>query len=160
VLVGRLLGAFGVRGELKFRASAFGAAALAPGRSYALGDGDGARRVRCVTVRRHHDRLIVTLEGVGSPEAARELAGAELFAERDELVLEGDEYFDADLIGLQLLDESGKALGEVVGVEHYPAQDCLVVGPAHALVPLVKAFVRAIDLEARTIVTSLPEGLL
>ena len=158
--MGRLLGAFGVRGELKFRASAFGASALAPGRAFALGDEDGARRVRCVAVRRHHDRLILTLEGVGSPEAARELAGAELFAEQDELLLGRDEYFDADLIGLQLFDESGKALGEVVGVEHYPAQDCLVVGSGRALVPLVKAFVRAIDLEARTIVTSLPEGLL
>jgi 16S rRNA processing protein RimM len=75
--------------------------------------------------------------------------------------LEPGEYLDADLIGLRLIDASGKLLGEVVGIEHFPAQDCLVVGPQRALVPMVKAFIGAIDLEARTIaVGDLPEGLL
>ncbi len=71
-----------------------------------------------------------------------------------------DEYLDADLIGLRLLDEKGTELARVVGVEHYPAQDCLVVEPGRALVPLVKAFIKRIDVDDGVIVTELPEGLL
>ncbi|MFY9781078.1 MAG: ribosome maturation factor RimM [Candidatus Baltobacteraceae bacterium] len=160
VAVGTLVGIFGVHGELRCRPGSFGDGALATGRSYALAPQGEARRLRCAGVRRHHDRLLLSFDGVSTPEAARELVGGELFAERDDVELGRDEYFDADLIGLRLLDEAGKELGRVVGVEHYPAQDCLVVEPGRALVPLVKSFVRAIDLEARTVVMALPEGLL
>lgn len=160
VAVGTLVGIFGLRGELRCRLGTFGEQELARGRSYRLGPEDDARTLRCAGVRRHHDRLLIAFEGVETPETARELVGAELFVERAEIALGRDEYFDADLIGLRLLDAAGKELGRVVAVEHYPAQDCLVVEPGRALVPLVKAFVRAIDLAARTVVMDLPEGLL
>jgi 16S rRNA processing protein RimM len=160
VVVGRLTGVFGIRGELKCRPAPSGAAAFESGRSYALGATPGARELRCRSVRRHHEKLLVAFDGIDSPEAARALAGAELFAEQGEAELGPGEYRDADLVGLRLLDEAGRELGQVTGVRHLPAQDCLVVGAQGALVPLVKAFVRRIDLESGTIVTSLPDGLL
>ncbi|MGH7729541.1 MAG: ribosome maturation factor RimM, partial [Vulcanimicrobiaceae bacterium] len=88
------------------------------------------------------------------------LVGARIEAARDGLALAPDEYFDDDLLGLRLLDERGAELGRVVAVEHYPAQDCLVVEPGRTLVPLAKAFVRELDVQAGTIVMSLPAGLL
>jgi 16S rRNA processing protein RimM len=160
VVVGRLTGVFGVRGELKCRPALLGTSAFAVGRSYALGATPGARELRCRGARRHHDKLLLAFDGIDSPEAARALAGAELYAEQAETELGPDEYLDADLVGLRLLDEAGRELGAVTGVRHFPAQDCLVVGAGESLVPLVKAFVRRIDLAAGTIVTSLPEGLL
>jgi len=160
VVVGRLTGVFGVRGELKCRPAPAGAAAFAAGRSYALGASPGARELRCRSVRHHHEKLLVAFEGIDSPEAARALTGSELYADQGEAELGPDEYRDADLVGLRLLDEAGRELGSVTAVRHLPAQDCLVVGTQGALVPLVKAFVRRIDLESGTIVTSLPEGLL
>jgi len=159
VLVGRLSGVFGVRGELKCRPTEAGSHAFEPGRSYRVGSEPNARELRCRSVRKHHEKLLLAFEGIDTPEAARLLASAELYAQ-GEIELGPDEYLDADLIGLRLLDESGRELGRVAGVEHYPAQDCLVIEPGRALVPLVKAFVRAIDLQAGTIVSSLPEGLL
>lgn len=102
----------------------------------------------------------MSFEGVDTPEAARSLVGAHLYAEREAMPLAADEYLDADLIGLRLVDDAGRELARVVGIEHFPAQDCLVVEPGHNLVPLVKAFVRRVDLAAGTIVTTLPEGLL
>jgi 16S rRNA processing protein RimM len=70
------------------------------------------------------------------------------------------EYLDDDLIGLRLCDPGGRELGVVVGVEHFPAQDCLVVGERRALVPVVSAFIKSIDPSAGTITAELPEGLL
>lgn len=160
VVVGRLAGVFGVRGELKCRPLPGSEPAFAAGATFALGPGAEARCVRCRSVRRHHERLLVAFDDVTTPEAARALVGADLFAERDAVPLGPDEYLDADLIGMRLLDEAGRDLGRVAAVRHFPAQDCLVIEPGGALVPLVKAFVRAVDLQARTIRASLPAGLL
>ncbi len=54
---------------------------------------------------------------------------------------------------------SSRACGRVA---HYPAQDVLLVdvGARGAMVPLVSAFVRAIDVAAKRIVVDLPDGLL
>jgi len=160
VVVGRLTGVFGIRGELKCRPTTLGADAFEVERTYFLAAEGPARELRCRSVRRHHQQLLLAFEGVDTPEAARALAGAALYAEHNAVALGPGEYLDADLIGLQLIDASGRDLGRVLGVEHYPAQDCLVVGPDRALVPLVKAFIRAIDLEQRTILAELPAGLL
>ena len=161
VAVGRLVGVFGIRGEIKCRTTSAGAdVAFAAGRSFALVLGGVERTVRCRGARRHHERLLLRLEGIETPEAARGLVGGELFSEPQNLPLESNEYLDADLIGLRLIDEAGRELARVIGVEHYPAQDCLVVEPGRALVPLVRAFVGRIDLAAGTILTTLPAGLL
>jgi len=161
VVVGRLSRVFGVHGELGCRTGAHGASVFEPGRSFTIGDGAGARTVRCRSVRRHHEKLLLAFEGIDTPEAARAFVGRDLHAELEDEPLGPDEYLDADLVGLRLLDEAGHDLGRVViAVEHYPAQDCLLVEPGRRLVPLVKAFVRTIDLEAGTIVTALPGGLL
>jgi 16S rRNA processing protein RimM len=161
VPIARLSGVFGLRGELKCDPTSAGESALHAGREYALGAGPDAARVRVASLRRHKARYVVSLDGVATVEAAQPFVGRELFAEREAVKLAPGEYLDADLVGLQLIDPDGKPLGAVVGVEHFPAQDCLVVGEARALVPMVKAFVRDIDLERRTIaVGDLPEGLL
>jgi 16S rRNA processing protein RimM len=160
VVVGRITGVFGIRGEVKCKATALGEDGFSAGQQYSLGDTAVARTVRCRSARRHHERLLLAFDGIATPEAARELVGAEIFAEREDLVLGTDEYLDADLIGMRLVDEDERELGRVAAVQHFPAQDCLIIEPGGGMVPLVKAFVRAVDLKARTIHTSLPEGLL
>ena len=160
IAVGRLTGVFGIRGELKCKPTAAGSEAFAPGRTFGFRSHGGNGDLRCTGARRHHERLLLSFEGVGNPEDARAYVGAELYSESAEVELGPDEFLDADLVGLRLVDEQARELGVVVGVEHYPAQDCLVVGPQRALVPLVKAFVRRIDVSAGTIVMTLPQGLL
>ena len=159
-MVGRLTGVFGVRGEIKCIPTALGENAFATGKLFALGAAPHVREVRCASARRHHEKLLLGFEGVATPEAARELVGAEIFGEAGEIVLGKDEYLDADLIGLRLIDPAGGDLGTVASVRHFPAQDCLVVGERGALVPMVKAFIKRVDLVARTIDVELPEGLL
>ena len=160
VAVGKLVGVFGIRGELKCRATPAGADAFANGRPFALGPDGGARVLRCTGARRHHERLLLAFEGIATPEDARTLVGADLYAEAAAVELGPDEFLDADLIGLRLVDEAGRDVARVVAVQHFPAQDCLVVEPGRALVPLVKAFIRKVDVAAGVIVVSLPEGLI
>jgi 16S rRNA processing protein RimM len=112
------------------------------------------------SARRHHGKLIVALDGVTSAEDAKPLAGRTLLVARDDIVLGRDEYLDDDLVGLPLVDEAGRRLATVREVRHYPAQDCLVVEPGDAFVPMVREFIRSVDLARGCIVVALPPGLL
>ncbi len=152
---------FGLRGELKIAPTRIGADALATGLSVRATLLDGsARTLRIRSLRLHKDRPLVAFEGIADTDAAQALVGALLTIDRATVGLAAGEYFDDDLVGCTLVDQGGRALGAVVAVEHYPAQDVLRVGPRRAIVPLVRAFVRAVDVGARRIEVSLPLGLL
>jgi 16S rRNA processing protein RimM len=173
---GRIAGVFGLRGELKLAASRIGEDALAEGVAVraVLADG-GSRAVRVRSLRRHQNRPLIAFEGVDDATAAQAFAGATLMIGRGDVALGAGEYFDDDLVGCALIDEHGAALADVVAVEHYPAQDVLVValrraqgdttrtarGDAmRAMVPLVGAFVKEIDVGAKRISVELPPGLI
>ena len=156
-----MAGVFGLRGELKVAPSRIGEDSLAAGVAVraVLGDGTShALRVRAL--RRHQGRPLLAFEGVDDADAAQALVGAALFVDRAAVALDEGEYFDDDLVGCALIDAAGVVLGDVVAVEHYPAQDVLLIGPRRAMVPLVHAFVRGIDIAARRITVDLPAGLL
>lgn len=158
---GRVAGVFGLRGELKLAATRIGDDALRDGLTVraALANGEH-RELRVRTLRRHAGRPLIAFEGIDDASAAEALVGATLSVARTDVRLAAREYFDDDLVGCALVDAAGTTLGEVVAVEHYPAQDILVVGARRALVPLVGAFVREVDVAARRIVVELPPGLL
>jgi 16S rRNA processing protein RimM len=160
-------GVFGLRGELKVAPSRIGDDALAAGVELRATLGDGSVRVlRVRALRRHQGRPLVSFDGVDDANAAEALVGATLAIDRGDVALEKGEYFDDDLVGCSLVDADGVVLGEVAAVEHYPAQDVLIVAlprasrERRAMVPMVRAFVKAIDVGARRIVVELPPGLL
>jgi 16S rRNA processing protein RimM len=160
VIAGRLGAPFGVRGEIKCRPLSLGPGAFVKGRTFSLGREVGAQSLVCTGVRRHQETLLVSFAGIASPEEARLLTNRELYVVASDVPLEAGEYFDRDLIDCELVDPAGTVLGRVVDVQHFPAQDCLMVGPAKLYVPLVKAFIRKVDVARKRIDVDLPEGLL
>ncbi len=164
---GRVAGVFGLRGELKVAPSRIGDDALAAGVAVRATLSDGSVRELCVrSLRRHQGRPLVTFDGVDDANAAQVLVGAALAIDRSDVELDDGEYFDDDLVGCALVDAAGATLAEVIAVEHYPAQDVLIVvlspaqGARRAMVPLVRAFVKDVDVGARRISVELPAGLL
>jgi 16S rRNA processing protein RimM len=167
VNAGRVAGVFGLRGELKVAPSRIGDDALDAGVEVRASLADGTvRALRVRALRRHQGRPLVSFDGVDDATSAQALVGAMLAIARDDVVLDAGEYFDDDLVGCALVDAGGVVVAEVVAVEHYPAQDVLVValprerGAGRAMVPLVRAFVKNIDVRARRISVELPPGLL
>ncbi len=158
-----MAGVFGLRGELKLAASRIGDDAVAPGVALRAELADGtSRALRVRAVRRHQGRPLLAVDGVDDADAAAALAGATLWIARDDVALAPGEFFDDDLAGCALVDAAGHELAIVRAVEHYPAQDVLTVdvrGRA-AMVPLVRAFVKDIDVRAKRIRVELPDGLL
>jgi 16S rRNA processing protein RimM len=153
-------GVFGLRGELKVAPSRIGEDALRAGLEVRARLRDGAERtLRIRSLRRHQGRPLVAFEGIDDANAAESLVGATLTIDRSVVDLASDEYFDDDLVGCALVDAAGATLGRVTAVEHYPAQDVLLLENA-AIVPLVRAFVKNVDVRAKRILVDLPPGLL
>jgi 16S rRNA processing protein RimM len=157
--VGRIAGIFGIQGELKCDPTSAGRTLFVPGAHFKLQLAAGASQdVQLSSVREHKNRLLVRLRGVDSANDVEKYVGATFYADRDRITLEPGEHLDRDLEGCVLFDESGRTLGAVMRVEHYPSSDMLVVNGQ--LVPMVSAFIKSIDTAAKRIVVDLPPGLL
>ncbi|MDG4649514.1 ribosome maturation factor RimM [Roseibacterium sp. SDUM158017] len=163
VCVGAISGAFGVRGEVRlksFCAIAEDIATYGP-----LTTEDGARSFDVRLTGLVKGGLAARLSGVSTKEEADALRGTRLYAPRDALpTLPDDEFYHADLIGLEVHDTGGALLGKVAAVLNHGAGDILEVrGPGldgSALVPFTLEIVPTVDLAAKRVVIDPPEGLL
>ncbi len=154
VRVGRIVGAHGLRGELKVEPLTRFLERFEPGRTLCL-QGQSYKVESC---RGHGDRLLVKLVEIDGRSAAESLQWSFLeSADAERPGLDEDEYLSRDLLGMAVRTEEGEDLGVVGSVLEYPAHDVLVVG--EMMIPAVKEFVREVDLEARRMVVRLIEGM-
>ena len=105
---------------------------------------------------------VVFLEGITDRTQAESLIKAILLVEQplDVSPNEPDAWYDHQLAGLKVYRD-GVEIGEVIRVDHLPAQDLLVIkfGEQEVLLPFVKAFVPKVDVEAGLIEITPPGGL-
>lgn len=161
VCVGAIAGAFGVRGEVRlksFCAEPEAIAAYGP-----LWTEDGSRSFAVRILGPIPNGFSARLSGIATREEAEALRGQRLYAGRDRLpALADDEFYHADLIGLEVRDTGGALLGTVAAVLNHGAGDLLEVrraGAESVLVPFTRAIVPTVDLKAGRIVADPPEGL-
>ena len=111
--------------------------------------------------RPHRARLLVKFEGVDDRSAAEGLRGPLFVRPSDLRELGEEQWWEHELVGLVAVDVAGTALGRVTEVMPGTAQDVLVVDSSSGerLVPMVAAFIRAVDPSAGIIVLDPPEGL-
>ena len=158
--VGHVLDAWGTRGWVKLApASAQAAALLACKRLWLCAPAPACTRLALdVRLARHHGSAVVTLlDGVATRDAAEALKGWRVHARREDFPPPSDgEYYWVDLIGCQVVDRDGAALGVVEGLLDSGAQAILqlhVEGRKQPrLIPFVDAYVVDVDLGARRIV--------
>lgn len=107
---------------------------------------------------------VLKLAGVDSMNDAQRFRGADIwvpFAER--ATLPEGEFFQTDLIGCAVVDDAtGEELGVVEAWQQFggPALLAVKVEGREVLIPFVEPICRTVDLEARVIRVSLPDGLL
>ncbi len=162
ICVGAIAGSFGVSGEVRLKSFCADPEALA---SYGpLYTEDGQRSFTVKLTRPVAGGLGARLSGVATKEQADALKGVGLFADRGRLPsLPDDEFYHADLIGLEVRDTGGVLVGQVRAVHNHGAGDLIeVYGPGlreTLLLPFTRAAVPTVDLTAGRIVVDLPEGL-
>jgi 16S rRNA processing protein RimM len=160
ILLGRITGAHGIRGEVvihSFAQRPEDIAAYGP-----LSDRAATRSFR-LRVQRLTPKgaVIARVDGVVDRNAAEALKGVELYVARDRLPAPAEgEFYHADLIGLAAVAPDGAPLGEVVAVQSYGAGDLLEIRiPGRKdteLIPFTNAFVPTVDIAAGRAVVILP----
>lgn len=158
VPVGRIVGVHGIRGELKVLPLEKEAEFLTGFKTFYL----EGKAVAAQSCRVHKGMALLKLEDVEDRTAAEGLRGKELLVRRADARLPEGEYFDAELIGLDVYDgETGACVGELTKVERYPASKVYTVrGIKEFLVPAVKdAFILGVDLENNRMDIRMWEGL-
>jgi 16S rRNA processing protein RimM len=147
----------GVRGEVRVKAFTADPAALGAYRPLATADG---RTFEVERLRPTGNMLVVKFAGIDDRDAAEAVNGVELFVERSALPpAEPEEFYHADLIGLDAVSPAGERLGTVVAVQNFGAGDILEIAPergATLLVPFTKSAVPEIDLAAGRLVVVPP----
>lgn len=156
VQVGFIAGAFGVVGGLRVRPFSDEAEALLKVKAWWL-DKPTLQPVTVRSAKYHSGEVVVMLAGLTDRDEAEALKGAAVFVSRSDFpALPENEFYWADLIGLDVVNLQGEALGKVTDMMHNGAQSILRITPveegaSERLIPFVDALVKTVDLQARTV---------
>jgi 16S rRNA processing protein RimM len=156
ILVGVIIGAYGIRGEVKIKSftaepkaiASYGPLVSAKGESFEI------TRLKLQT-----EDFIAALKNVSDRNRAEELKGTELFITRAQLPK--DELYLHDLIGVPIFNND-VALGTIIGFENFGAGDLMDVkigGRGDSLlIPYNKTFI--VEATTAKVVVNLPDGYL
>ncbi len=128
-----------------------------------LDNEDRSHAIEIEALRPAKDAFVARLKGVHDRNAAEALRNVRLYVACDKLAPPAeDEFYLADLIGLDAIRVDGAPLGKIVAVPNYGAGDLLEIAPANGgapvLVPFTKRAVPEVDLASGRIVLDPPEG--
>lgn len=163
--VGRIADAWGIKGWFKVLPySASPEALFSSKRWYLLPTEKGVKtfagtlKLVIKEAKEHSDTVVATAQDVDDRSAAEALRGARIFIARSSFpTAEKDEYYWVDLIGLNVINREGIALGSVKELLSTGAQTVLVMDygqdgkPQERMIPFVAAYVDDVDLAARRI---------
>ena len=160
ILVAKVAGAFGVKGEVRLAAFTADPMALLDYRD--LKRQDGSVGLTLASGRPHKGGLVVRAHEVATREEAEALRGLGLYVPRDALPEpeDEDEFYLIDLIGAAVVTIEGEDLGVVRNVQNFGAGDLLEIAPAEGAswwLPFTREAVPKVDLAARRIVVAPPE---
>ena len=165
--VGRLLKAHGLKGAIKLELYTDSPnERFVPGAVFELQVPEESpwfgKTVTVTELRWYNQSPVLFLDGVVDRTGAESLIKAILLidAETEKLPDEPDAWYDHQLVGLKALRD-GVEVGEVVRVDHFPAQDLLIIktGDREVMLPFVKAIVPSVDIKAGTVTVTPPTGL-
>ena len=152
ITVGRLHGAFGVRGEVKLESFTDPLHAIAKYQPWTLRDARGVERAcEGVKVREGVKGLIATMPGIEDKDAADALRGVEILVPRSALPPpDAGEYYWVDLEGLRVVNLEGADFGSVSHLFSTGANDVLVAqGERERMIPFVQPdFIRSVEFDA------------
>ncbi len=162
--IGVITQTHGLRGEVKVFPTTDDAARFNELKEVILDDGKSRSNMTIETVRFFKKYVILKFKGCDSIEAVEKYKSAKLLVSRENAVkLQKDEYFIADMIGMQVKTEDGKPFGTLKDVLTTGANDVYIVDTAEgkeALLPAIKECILNIDMEAAVITVHIMDGLL
>jgi len=165
--VGKIVGAHGVKGNLKVHSYAESVSAFKPGSSILVILAERIERHFAIKwVKPHGKSILLSFKGIENRNTAKTLIGAELFIERIALPeLEEGVYYWVDIVGLSVFTTDNKYIGRVESIIPTGSNDVYVVkdqtkdDSTEILIPAIESVVLEIDFKNKTMRVDLPEGL-
>lgn len=162
--VGQVVGTHALRGDLKVRPLSGDPATLLAIKSCVLRLSDESC-LSVVPVRQvlHKGQVLLRLRGYENLDAVEKFRGATLLLELKQLPpLDDDEFYWHQLEGALVVDAQQGELGRLHSMFSTAAHETWVVkGPAgEVMIPVVDAFLLAVDLENKRVDVDLPAGLI
>ncbi len=123
-------------------------------------------KVKIRSVRFSKNLALLRFEGIDGIDAVEKYKGAYVCVPRDSAQKLGpDEYYEADLIGMEVFTEEGISLGILTKVLHTGANDVYEVenepqSKKSVLIPAIKECVKEVDVENGVMKIHVMEGLL
>ena len=160
IILGTIGKAQGLRGEVRVKSHTDDPLSL--GDYGVLFTKDG-KRFEVLDIRRHKTVVVVRFLGVNDRNAAEVLNGTDLFVERANLSdadLDEDEYFYADLEGLEAFDEFGASWGFIKAIFDFGGGDLIELqakGEKSVIIPFTQSAVVDVDIKAGKIIVD-PEA--
>ena len=146
--MGRIAAPFGVKGWVRIQPNTAAPANLLAYKTWWVGT-DGDWRETAVAEAKVQGRAVVArLEGCDGRDGAATLRGRTVAVPRAALpATRNGEYYWADLVGLQVTNTAGQALGQVTSIMQTGANDVLVVaGERERLIPFIAEVIREVDI--------------
>ncbi len=160
VLLAAVMGAQGLKGAVKVKT--FTADPEALSRYGTLHDASGTRYEITAFRTAKPGEAVMSFKGIGTREAAEALRGVQMFVARDALPApdDEDEFYHADLIGLDAFDSEGRLVGKVAAIHNFGASDVIAIVRADGdeiLLAFTRETVPQIDIKAGRILIAVPE---
>jgi 16S rRNA processing protein RimM len=159
VLLGDIGAAQGLKGEVRIRSFTQDPEAIG---CYGALEDEAGRSIEIAALRPGPKGLIGRIKGVDTREAAEALTGTKLYMSRERLpARDEEEWYHADLIGLEAVDANGETIGTVTAIHNFGAGDLIEVRPVAGgeaqLVPFTESNVPEIDVARRRLTLIPPE---
>ena len=161
--VGVISSTHGVRGEVKVFPTTDDAKRFKKLKQVILDTGREKQTLEIESVKFFKQLVILKFKGIDNINDIEKYKGRSLLVDRKHAVkLQKDEYFIADLIGITVYTEDGEVFGVIKDVLETGANDVYIVeSKAHGevLIPAIKQCILKVDVEEKTMVIHLLEGL-
>ncbi|EDY44278.1 ribosome maturation factor RimM [Streptomyces sp. SPB074] len=165
LVVARIGRAHGIKGEVTVEVRTDEPELRLPPGAVLATDPPGAGPLTIEQGRVHSGRLLLRFAGVKDRTGAEALRNILLIAEIDpeEVPEDPEEFYDYQLMDLDVITEDGQEIGRITEISHLPSQDLFIVerpDGSEVMIPFVEEIVTEIDLHEQRAVINPPRGLL
>ena len=161
--VGVITTTHGIRGEVKVFPTTDDPKRFLDLKNVILDDGKTTLDLEIKNVKFFKNLVILKFKGIDNINDIEKYKKAGLYVTREDAVeLEEDEYFIADLIGMDVISDEGEQLGTISDVLQTGANDVYVIsskGQKDLLLPAIHECVLDVNVEERTMKVHLMPGL-
>jgi len=161
VPVGRVVSTHGIKGEVKFQYYNDEKEVFYEYTSFfAKNENNRWIIFEPIEIRFYKNFFYLKFKKLDSPEAASFLVNKEFFVREEQLPpLNDNEYYEFQLIGLNIINQHGIVIGTVARIMHTGAHDLIVVkGERETLIPMVDDYILSIDIANKNITVIEPFG--